>query len=118
MFGTETPKSGIFYNIKPNTSAMDSPLIACSDVFWAVPYQGAGGPVFVSKLSSCGKVEPSCAVVRGHKASVLDVAFSPFDSHIMATASDDCTVKIWSLDTNKGVTTDMTDAGKLLLIYI
>lgn len=50
MFGTEHPKSGQFYNIKPNTSSMDSPLIACSDELWAVPYQGGGGPVYVSKL--------------------------------------------------------------------
>jgi WD40 repeat protein len=109
MFGTEHPKSGTFYNLKPNTSAMDSPLIACSDMFWAVPYQGGGGPVYVSKLNSFGKVEPTCPVVNGHKAPVLDISFSPFHSNIMATASDDSTVKIWQLNEDSGVTSDLTE---------
>ena len=109
MYGTEHPKSGQFFNLKPDTSSMDSPLIACSDIFWAVPYIGGGGPVYVSKLDAFGKVEPTCPVVNGHKQSVLDIAFSPFHSHIMATASDDSTVKIWQLDDTAGVTKDMSD---------
>ena len=108
MHGTEHPKSGQFFNIKPDTS-MDSPLIACSDIFWAIPYVGGGGPVYVSKLDAFGKVEPTCPVVNGHKQSVLDIAFSPFHSHIMATASDDSTVKIWQLDDSTGVTKDMDE---------
>jgi len=109
MFGTEHPKSGTFYNLKPNTSAMDSPLIACSDTFWAVPYQGGGGPVYVSKLSAFGKVEPTCPVVNGHKAPVLDISFSPFHSNIMATASDDSSVKIWQLNETTGVSTELLE---------
>jgi len=92
---------------------MDSPLIACSDVFWAVPYQGGGGPIYVSKLTAFGKVEPTCAVVNGHKAPVLDISFSPFHSNIMATASDDSTVKIWHLDESTGVARDMTENDAL-----
>ena len=109
MYGVEHPKSGQFYNIKPDTSSMDSPLLACSDIFWAVPYIGGGGPVYVSRLDAFGKVEPTCPVVNGHKQSVLDISFSPFHSHIMATASDDSTVKIWQLDDSKGVTEDMSE---------
>jgi hypothetical protein len=48
--------------------------------------------VYVSKLSSFGKVEPDCSVVNGHKAPVQEVSFSPFHSGLMATGSNDCTV--------------------------
>ncbi len=113
MYGREHPKSGQFFNLKPDTSSMDSPLIACSDIFWAVPFIGGGGPVYVSKLNAFGKVEPTCPVVNGHKQSVLDIAFSPFHSHIMATASDDSTVKIWQLDDSTGVTKDMGEGDAI-----
>lgn len=40
-------------------------------------------------------MEPDCAVLNGHKAPVLDISFSPFHSNLMATGSDDCSVKVW-----------------------
>ena len=51
-----------------------------------------GGPVYISQLSSYGKVEPDCAVINGHKAPVQEIAFSPFHSGLMATGSNDSTV--------------------------
>ena len=97
MFGKEMPQSDTYYNLKPNLSASDNALIACSDQYWAVPYTGGGGPVYVSSHSQIGKVEPSCAVINGHKQPVQDITFSPFHSGLLATASADCTVKIWKI---------------------
>lgn len=97
MYGTEYPKASTFFNLTPQLASADSPLIACSDKYWAIPYQGGGGPVYVSLLSKYGKVEPTCPLINGHKSSVLDISFSPFHSNIMATGSTDSTVKIWSL---------------------
>ncbi len=97
MYGTEVPKSQSYFNIRPSTAA-DSALISCSDTYWAVPYEGTGGgPVYVSSFSDVGKVEPSCPLINGHKAPVVDISFSPFHSNIMATASADCSVKLWSI---------------------
>ena len=97
MYGTEAPKTQCYFNIKPST-ASDSALISCSDKFWAVPYEGTGGgPVYVSSFSDIGKVEPSCPLINGHKAPVVDISFSPFHSNIMASASVDCSVKVWSI---------------------
>jgi coronin-1B/1C/6 len=36
-------------------------------------------------------------LVTGHKAAVLDIEFSPFNPYVLATASEDCMVKIWAL---------------------
>jgi WD40 repeat protein len=72
-----------------------------SDTYWAIPYRGGGGPVYVSKHTQYGKVMPDCAVLNGHKSAVQDIAFSPFHSGLMATGSADCTVKIWDLDTHE-----------------
>jgi hypothetical protein len=73
--------------LKPNTGASDSPLIVCNDKFWAVPWIGAGGPVYVSPIEQYGKVEPGCALINGHKAAVQAVQFNPFDQNILATGS-------------------------------
>lgn len=58
MYGTESPKHQTFFNLRPATSMTDSPLITASDLYWAVPYQGAGGGPVVSR---------SCTIVLSLK---------------------------------------------------
>lgn len=35
--------------------------------------------------------------MTGHKSAVLDVAWNPFDDYEIASASEDCEVKLWSI---------------------
>jgi coronin-1B/1C/6 len=73
-------------------------VIACSDKFWAIPFKGGGGgPVYISSHGNYGKVEPNCPVINGHKGAVTDISFSPFHSHIFATAATDSNINIWKL---------------------
>ena len=89
---------GTYFNLRPSATPSDGPVIACSDKYWAIPYQGSGGgPVYISRHADFGKVEPVCPTLNGHKAPVIDIAFSPFHSGLMATGSTDTTVKIWQL---------------------
>jgi coronin-1B/1C/6 len=81
----------------PNTSAsLHGPLIAASTKFFATPWKGGGGPVFVSRLDKLGKVEPNPHLLLGHKAPVLDLAFYPFDDTVLATGGDDALIKVGS----------------------
>ena len=53
------------FNLNANlTSSMEAPLIAASERFWAVPYRGGGGPVFVRSHATVGKVRPPRARAR------------------------------------------------------
>lgn len=97
MFGTENPKSKTFFYLQLSSVATDGPMISCSSAYWAVPYAGGGGPVYVSPLDNFGKVEPGCTVLNGHKSAVQDIAFSPFKPSLMATGSLDCTTNIWDV---------------------
>jgi coronin-7 len=97
LFGTESPRNSSYFNLRPNVGTAESPLLACSDQFWAIPWAGTGGPIYVSKMGAYGKVEPSAAIIDAHRGAVQDLAFSPFHSDILASAADDCKVKIWKI---------------------
>jgi coronin-1B/1C/6 len=47
-------------------------------------------------------------VIAGHAAPVTDCEFNPFDDHMIATASEDSTIKIWNIPTG-GLTTNISD---------
>ena len=97
LYGKETPRDNTFYNLNPSVASVEGPLLTCSSVFWAVPWKGAGGAVYVSRLDQPGKVDSTPPVISGHRAPVLDLAFSPFHENVLATASDDSHVKIWHI---------------------
>lgn len=45
-------------------------------------------------LPQSGRIDQSCPTVCGHAAPVLDIQWSPHDDSIIASASEDCTVKV------------------------
>lgn len=44
-----------------------------------------------------GRLDPEHGRVGGHKQDVLDVAWNPFDDNMIASSSEDATVKIWQI---------------------
>ena len=44
-----------------------------------------------------GRVDLNAPKVAGHKQEVLDIAWNPFDDNIIASSSEDATVKIWQI---------------------
>lgn len=96
VFGKENPKNKTYFNLQLTSVATEGPLISCSSAYWAVPFAGGGGPVYVSTHEAFGKVEPGCAVLNGaHKSAVQDMVFSPFNPSLLATGSLDGTLALW-----------------------
>lgn len=88
------------YNLTPRIGTGETAVVACSEEYWAVPYTGGGGPVFVSRLDAVGKTEPATSreqCVNGHKAECVCAAFSPHESWILTTVGDDGGVVVWNL---------------------
>eukprot|EP00667_Euglena_gracilis_P018098 EG_transcript_19175 len=56
-----------------------------------------GGKVAVFLHSQPGRLPASPPGLVGHTAPVIDWAFHPFNEYILATASEDTTLRIWSL---------------------
>lgn len=44
-----------------------------------------------------GRVDLNAPKVAGHKQDVLDIAWSPFNDNLIASSSEDTTVKIWQI---------------------
>lgn len=100
MYGTENKKELTAFNLTPDLSSLDSPLITCSEQYWAVPYRsgGGGGPVYISRLDSYGRIAHDCVTLNRHKTAVQDLTFSPFQSNLLATGSVDSAIHLWDVD--------------------
>jgi len=95
-----TPAKGdqTFTDLKVNNLIWDcSNLIDANMKYVAFAWaSGGGGKICVREHSKPGKVtNPTCLV--GHASQVIDWKFHPFNQSLIATGSDDCTVKIWQI---------------------
>lgn len=71
--------------------------IKANALYFAVGLVGGGGPFTVLPLNKPGRVEPETPIVTGHSAPVLDFDFNPFRDDILASGSEDMTIKIWGI---------------------
>jgi len=96
-------------DLRVTRTAWDSNYAAASALYFAVLYEaGGGGSFIVLPYSSVGKVDPKAPVVAGHKSTVLDLDFNPFNDSLIASASEDCTSKIWGIPEG-GLKQQLTD---------
>mmetsp|Transcript_17781 Transcript_17781/g.54375 ORF Transcript_17781/g.54375 Transcript_17781/m.54375 type:complete len:937 (-) Transcript_17781:464-3274(-) len=113
--GAEADLHRTWFNMRPNASSPDGDLLAVSDKFFATPYQGAGGAVMVRPLAVTGKVLETSALLAGHRAPVVSLAFSPFNDHLLATGSDDCDIRLWQIP-DDGLTESWDGSHSLLTL--
>jgi len=95
IVGTVQKKELWYPDIKPTTSS-DYNTIAASALWVAVAWNNNG--IGILGLDQLGK-RPSLEVplIHGHSSAITDLAFSPFNDSILASASEDCTVKVWEI---------------------
>ena len=89
--------------------------MAANNTFFAVCWQTAGGgSCGVVPHTTTGKLpQQGFPLITGHKAAVLDIEFSPFNDYLLATASEDCYVKLWNIPEG-GLTENMTEPVQTL----
>lgn len=81
-----------------STVTGDQQYIKASSKYFAVALFGGGGVVYVGRHDRPGRFIPgSTPTLHGHQGSVLDFDWNLFDDSILATASEDTTIKIWSI---------------------
>lgn len=99
---------GCYTNLKLSTATGEQNYIKGNTKFFCVALQGGGGPMYVCPYNKPGRFEPGTALISGHHGPVLDFDFNPFHEHLIASASDDTTIKVWGIPEN-GPTENITD---------
>mmetsp|Transcript_13550 Transcript_13550/g.26917 ORF Transcript_13550/g.26917 Transcript_13550/m.26917 type:complete len:438 (+) Transcript_13550:33-1346(+) len=91
-----------------STATGEQNYINCSTKFFSVAVQGGGGSFAVVPLDAPGRFETGSPVVAGHTSAVLDTAWNPFHDNVVASGSDDASIKVWGIPEG-GLTEHMTE---------
>jgi len=115
VFGTAEKRENTYDNVKVSATAWDSNKVAGNNKFVGIIWEAGGGGSFaVIPNEKTGKVGSDLPLVTGHKGSVLDIAFSPFNDHVIASVSEDGNGRVWSIPQG-GLTSNLTDPAQTLI---
>ncbi|XP_048242759.1 coronin-2B-like isoform X4 [Haliotis rufescens] len=109
VFGKPFRKEMCFENIRITKNAHDGCFCAVNTKNIAVVTENAGGGAFVVlPVNQGGRVDMNIPKVSGHSGAILDIKWNPFDNQVIASGSDDSTVKIWQIP-NEGLFSNLSD---------
>lgn len=81
-----------------STVTGDQQYIKASGKYFSVALFGGGGRLYVGRHDRPGRFVPGATpTLHGHAGAILDFDWNPYDDSMIATASEDCTIKIWSI---------------------
>jgi coronin-1B/1C/6 len=95
----DAPKQQMCYTgFRVATATGEQQYIKASTKYWSVAMFGGGGPMVIGRHDRPGRFEDGASpILKGHSGTVLDTEWSPFDDSMLATASEDSTIKLWSI---------------------
>jgi len=109
VFGQAHKRDQCYDNIRVSKSSWDSTFCAVNPAYLAIITEAAGGGAFlVLNLEKTGRIERDAPIVSGHKAAVLDIEWCPHNDDVIASGSEDCTVKVWQIPEG-GLTKNLND---------
>lgn len=99
VFGTAARKEHCYDGLRITKSNWEgSTHCAVNPKFLAIIVEMAGGGAFVVQpISKTGRIERDAPMVGGHKAEVLNIKWCPHHNNVIASSSEDCTVKLWEI---------------------
>ncbi|GAB1226890.1 hypothetical protein ENUP19_0307G0011 [Entamoeba nuttalli] len=97
VFGTEFKNDQQYSGTKMTNSAWDSNIIVCGYKHFSMIWDVAGGGAFaVIPYTRIGKQCGIC-LVSGHKGTVLNLDYNPFNDDLIASVSEDSIIRIWGI---------------------
>lgn len=101
--------------ISKNTA--DNPFCAVNPKFLAIITEASGGGAFiVLPLEQYGRVDMNLPKVGGHKSAVLDIQWCPHNDNVIASSSEDTTIKVWHIP-DGGLTESLTEPEQTLAYH-
>uniref|UniRef100_A0A2C9JQ77 Coronin n=1 Tax=Biomphalaria glabrata TaxID=6526 RepID=A0A2C9JQ77_BIOGL len=109
VFGSQCRREQTFENVRITRNTHDSNFCSVNPRFLAVVTESSGGGAFaILDVNRPGRVDINCPKVCGHAGAVLDIKWNPFNDCVIASGSDDTTVKIWTVP-ESGLLGTLTD---------
>ncbi|BFZ60390.1 Coronin-like protein crn1 [Saitoella coloradoensis] len=101
IYGNSTKRELCYDNVKVTKNAWDSNLMKVNPLYLSINWNASGGGAFaVVPLNERGKLPDQIPLFRGHSAPVLDTDFNPFNDQLVASASDDGKICLWTIPDN------------------
>jgi len=115
VFGQSFKKEMRYDGVRLSKSTTtESTMCAVNTKFVAVIMEARGGGSFiVFPMENYGRIDMNYPRVAGHTGPVLDLKWNPFNENIIASGSDDATIKIWQIPDGE-MTETMSDAVVVL----
>ncbi|KAL3314805.1 Coronin-6 [Cichlidogyrus casuarinus] len=99
IYGQPLKKEESFDDVLVSKSALDTSFCDVNPKFIALILECSGGGSFlILPIEKYGRHSPNVPVANGHSKAVTDLRWCPHDDNIIASASDDCTIKIWNVE--------------------
>lgn len=108
VYADQPRQDAKYENLRLSTVTGEQNYIKANPLYFAVGLQGGGGPFTVVNLDKPGRIAPEQPTIAGHSAAVLDFEFNPFHDQIIASASEDQTIKVWGIPEG-GLTANITE---------
>lgn len=105
VYGLPSRKECCYTDISLVRSGNDSNLPVVNPLFLAIVADVA---FVVIPINNTGRIDFQCCKVVGHAGQVLDLKWDPFNDHQIASASDDCTIKLWTIPEG-GLTSNLSE---------
>ncbi|XP_036100574.1 coronin-2B isoform X3 [Molossus molossus] len=110
VYGKVANREHCFDGIPITKNVHDNHFCAVNARFLAIVTESSGGGSFlVIPLEQTGRIEPNYPKVCGHQGNVLDIKWNPFIDNIIASCSEDTSVRIWEIPEG-GLKRNMTEA--------
>uniref|UniRef100_A0A3Q2DF14 Coronin n=1 Tax=Cyprinodon variegatus TaxID=28743 RepID=A0A3Q2DF14_CYPVA len=110
VYGKVANREHCFDGIPITKNVHDNHFCAVNSKFLGVVTESAGGGSFiVIPLSQAGRLDSHYPKVCGHQGNVLDIKWNPFFENIIASCSEDTSVRVWEIPEG-GLRRNMTEA--------
>ncbi|XP_028297553.1 coronin-2B [Gouania willdenowi] len=110
VYGKVANREHCYDGIPITKNVHDNHFCAVNSKFLAVVTESAGGGSFiVIPLSQCGRLDSHQPKVCGHQGNVLNIKWNPFFENIIASCSEDTSVRVWEIPEG-GLRRNMTEA--------
>lgn len=104
-------KKECYTDISIHRNGHDGNVCAVNPIFLAFEADAA---FIVIPLNNTGRIDFQRCKVIGHSGQIFDLKWNPFNDYQIASASDDCTIKLWDIPEG-GLTSSLSEFSNELL---